>query len=168
MESRDIILCPSCQLPKGREEKCSFCNCPGKRERLKGIQKMQILKGHTSPESAYLVEDYPYGFRLRCKIRYWLEHHPKHGTRFVSQTTNPKKEMLFWNKPKPSTYSFVAGCMYLDEEDHVAWTSLTEYKEIEECKSWLQTYREGLPEEVIKRVEVWIKKKEAYAEFLEH
>jgi hypothetical protein len=34
----------------------------------------QILTDHTSPETAYLVEDYPYGFRLRCQIRYWLEY----------------------------------------------------------------------------------------------
>jgi hypothetical protein len=38
---------------------------------------MQILKGHISQETAYLVDDYPYGFRLRCKIRYWLEYQPK-------------------------------------------------------------------------------------------
>jgi len=52
---------------------------------------MQILKGHISPETAFIVDDYPYGFRLRCKIRYWLEYNPKHGFRFVSQTTNPKR-----------------------------------------------------------------------------
>jgi hypothetical protein len=27
---------------------------------------MTILTGHTSPEIAYLINDYPYGFRLRC------------------------------------------------------------------------------------------------------
>ena len=35
---------------------------------------MQILPGiHISPETAYVIDDYPYGFRLRCRIRYWLE-----------------------------------------------------------------------------------------------
>jgi hypothetical protein len=53
---------------------------------------------HLSPETAYLVSDYPYGFRLRCKIRYWLEHHPKRGTRFVSQTTNPNAAGEVWNR----------------------------------------------------------------------
>jgi len=43
--------------------------------------------------SKALVEDYPYGFRLRCKIRFWLEYAPKRGFRFVSQTTNPKRGM---------------------------------------------------------------------------
>jgi hypothetical protein len=48
---------------------------------------LQLLFGHTSPETAYVVEDYPYGFRLRCKIRYWLEFKAKKGFRLVSQTT---------------------------------------------------------------------------------
>ena len=30
---------------------------------------MTVLTGHTSPETAYVVSDYPYGFRLRCQIR---------------------------------------------------------------------------------------------------
>jgi hypothetical protein len=29
-----------------------------------------ILPDHTTPETAYVVDDYPYGFTLRCKIRY--------------------------------------------------------------------------------------------------
>lgn len=71
---------------------------------------------HTSPETAYVVEDYPYGFRLRCKIRYWIEAHPRHGFRFVSQTTNPKVSGEVWNKPKASIYSDVVRVMGLDAE----------------------------------------------------
>lgn len=80
---------------------------------------MQILEGHVSPETAYVVDDYPYGFRLRCKIRYWLEHKPGHGVRLVSQTTNPKRPGEIWNKPKASTYCTFSGCMYLDDNGHV-------------------------------------------------
>lgn len=93
---------------------------------------VQILNGHTSPETAYVVGDYPYGFRLRCKIRYWLETATKGAkkgeTRFVSQTTDPKAPGEVWNKPKGSTYSEKLSLMYLDENDHVhhmvlnAWT----------------------------------------------
>ena len=61
---------------------------------------MEILKGHTSPETAYLVRDYPYGYTLRCQIRYWLEHKPGKGVRFVSQTTNPKRPGIVWNGEK--------------------------------------------------------------------
>jgi hypothetical protein len=38
-----------------------------------------ILSGHISPETAYSVENYPYGFRLKCTIRYWLEYKPGQG-----------------------------------------------------------------------------------------
>ena len=58
-----------------------------------------LLSGHTSPATAYTVDDYPYGFRLRCKIRYWLEYTPKRGVRLWSQTTNPKRPGEVWNKP---------------------------------------------------------------------
>lgn len=85
------------------------------------------LHGHTDEESAYLVDDYPYGFRLRTQIRYWLET-TKHGDRFVSQTLNPKTDR--WNKPKRSTYCPV-GCMYLDDEGNVTWTGLQVWAEEE-------------------------------------
>ena len=82
------------------------------------------LKGHTSPETAYVVDDYPYGFRLRTQIRYWLETN-KHGTRFVSQTKNPKTGA--WNKPKTSTYAQLAVMIKDDSNGHVSWTGWTYY-----------------------------------------
>jgi len=76
----------------------------------------RVLAGHVSPETAYLVADYPYGFRLRCQIRYWVET-SKHGQRLVSQTSNPKRGGV-WNKPKASTYSDLR-VLYVDEQGHV-------------------------------------------------
>lgn len=70
---------------------------------------MKVLWGHNSAETAYVVADYPYGFRLRCQIRYWLEYRKGKGFRFVSQTTNPKRPGEVWNKPKASTYSPLGG-----------------------------------------------------------
>lgn len=84
------------------------------------------LPGHTTQETAYLVDDYPYGFRLRCKIRYWLEFKAGHGFRLVSQTTNPKRSGEVWNKPKASTYTLM-GVMGLDDQNHVTWTGLSLY-----------------------------------------
>lgn len=88
------------------------------------INRVRVLNGHTSPETAYLVEDYPYSFRLRCKIRYWIETatkgQAKGRQRFVSQTTNPKVASTVWNKPKAATYGDIA-VLYLDENDHVQW-----------------------------------------------
>lgn len=101
-----------------------------------------ILAGHTSPETAFLVESYPYSFKLRCKIRYWLETNKK-GTRFVSQTTNPKASSEVWNKPKASTYTEISGCMYLDENEHVQWTTVSQYTELDKCKEYLANCSEG-------------------------
>jgi hypothetical protein len=119
---------------------------------------IKILSGHYTPETAYLVADYPYGFRMRCRIRYWLEVNDK-GTRMWSQTSNPKKEVVIqgaegcedrerWNKPKASTYSIV-GAMYLDEDTHVHWSGLSIYNIREAAKDFLATYREGLTVEQV-------------------
>lgn len=75
----------------------------------------EVLTGHVSPETTYVVDDYPYGFRLRCKIRYWLEYKASKGFRFCSQTTNPTAPTEQWNKPKTSTYSQFAVMILLPE-----------------------------------------------------
>lgn len=96
---------------------------------------------HNSPETGYLVEDYPYGFRLRCKIRYWLETNNK-GTRFCHQTTNPKCGNV-WNKPKYSTYSH-SMAMYLDDQNHVTWAGVTEHTDTKEFRAYLDTYQDNI------------------------
>jgi hypothetical protein len=122
---------------------------------------MQVLKGHTSPETAYVVNDYPYGFGLRCSIRYWLEYHPKRGFRFVSQTTNPKRGNT-WNKPKASTYARFGGAMYLDDDNHVQWAGLSEYSTGAEAKAFLDTYGDGVPEAGRKLLNAWVASKLVY------
>lgn len=120
---------------------------------------MTILKGHTTPDTAYTVADYPYGFRLRCKIRYWLEVDKKRGVRLVSQTINPKRGDV-WNKPKASTYSRFGGCMYLDANQHVQWSGLSQYGDAAEVTAWLETYGAG---NVIPEVTAsWLRGKVAY------
>jgi hypothetical protein len=85
------------------------------------------LSGHTSFETAYVVDDYPYGFRLRCKIKYWIETKPGFGSRVMSSTTNPKKPDNRWNKPKASTYAPIK-VLYLDSETgHVENAGLSAY-----------------------------------------
>lgn len=125
---------------------------------------MKVLSGHYSAETAKVVEDYPYGFRLRCKKRYWLEINSK-GTRLHGQTTNPKKVGEPWNKPQvPSTYSLVGVMCEVDESDianggakpeeigHVYWTGLSAY-DISKARAFLDTYREGLTEAQVSLVE---------------
>ena len=79
------------------------------------------LFNHTSENTAYLVSDSPYGFRLRTQIRYWIET-TKQGDRFCSQTLNPKSGL--WNKPKKSTYQAI-GVIGLDELDHITWRGIS-------------------------------------------
>ncbi|MGC2652292.1 MAG: hypothetical protein WA317_01530 [Mycobacterium sp.] len=86
------------------------------------VSRVRVLLGHVGPDTAYVVDDYPYGVRLRCKIRYWIESGCKGAgkgqQRMVSQTTNPKAAGEVWNKPKPSTYSALR-VLYLDDVGHV-------------------------------------------------
>ena len=109
------------------------------------IQVSKVLSGHDSPETAYVVNDYPYGFRLRCKIRYWLEYRKGKGFRFMSQTTNPKLSTEVWNKPKASPYADL-GVMYLDEKGYTQWISATFYR-LETLEEYATTFAEGLQDE---------------------
>lgn len=103
----------------------------------------QPLNGHTSFETSYMVEDYPYG-GLRCKIWFWVEAN-KRGFRFCSRTENPKTGRL--NKPKMGTYYKVGGSLYLDENNHVQFFGLSEYSGAQE----FQTYFKEFPQADKKR-----------------
>jgi hypothetical protein len=72
---------------------------------------------HVSAETAHVIEDYPYGFRLRCTKRVWVERN-KRGQRVVEQTSNPKKPGT-WNKPKASTYWGVCHLAIRRADGHV-------------------------------------------------
>ena len=122
---------------------------------------MKLLFGHVSPETAFVVADYPYGFTLRCSMRYWLEFKPKLGFRLMSQTTNPKKGNV-WNKPKASTYAKFGGAMYLDENEHVQWSGLTEYTTGAEAAAWKETYGTAVPEAGVPLMNKWVAAKLAY------
>jgi hypothetical protein len=88
----------------------------------------ELLFGHVSEETALTCSDYPYGFRLRCERRRWIET-TKNGDRFCSQTMNPKTGR--WNKPKKSTYVGIGVMVQYDENQgekagHIAWCGVTE------------------------------------------
>jgi len=123
---------------------------------------VEALKGHTSMETAFLVKDYPYGFRLRCQIRYWLEYKKGKGFRFWSQTSNPKVAGLVWNKPKASTYIENGAFMYLDQNGHVEWLGLGIYNNATEAREFLEFYREFINEEWLPILVQWVERKEAY------
>jgi hypothetical protein len=113
------------------------------------------LYGHYSEETAYLVNDYPYG-SLRCRIRYWIESDPKRGYRFVSQTENPKTGR--WNAPKKRTYSLLAENLYLDENGHVKASALTEYSSGADALAFCRAFRGN----ACQRVRVFAAKKVGY------
>jgi hypothetical protein len=123
----------------------------------------ELLTGHVSPETAFVVDDYPYGFRLRCKIRYWLEFKPKHGFRFVSQTTNPKRAGEVWNKPKAGTYVKLAAVMIRDSESgHVAWISVNEFDELETVQKFMDDYGHAMPTNALEGLHDYINRKKIY------
>lgn len=102
-----------------------------------------LLVGHTSQATAFQQQDYPYGFRLRCQRLAWLECHPKHGYRFVTQTSNPKRPGLVWNKPKASTYARL-GVMFLDDAGQVQWDCLHDYPSLGDVEGFVVAYGAGL------------------------
>lgn len=122
-----------------------------------------LLVGHISPETAYTVEDYPYGFRLRCRIRYWLEGNPKRGYRWCSQTTNPKRAEERWNAPKKSTYSRIAAVMFLNADQHVKWCSFPDHADnIEDMRAWVARHGDALTKEMHGSILLFFKVKERF------
>lgn len=90
--------------------------------------------GHTSEATALEVKDYPYGFRLRTSIFYWIESVPKKGDRFCSYTINPKNGRK--NAPKKSTFSLIA-VMFTDEKGHVKFEGVNLYTDREKVNAWV-------------------------------
>jgi hypothetical protein len=107
---------------------------------------IRVLSGHVSPETAHVVADYPYGFRLRCQIRYWIET-TKKGARVVSQTTNPKRPGVVWNKPKASTYTDLR-VLFVDAEGHVQNDGLSfAYTDEDKLDAFVTRYGAALADE---------------------
>jgi hypothetical protein len=95
------------------------------------------LPTQPTEENPVIVDDYPYGFRLRTQIRYWIET-TKNGQRFVSQTKNPKNGE--WNKPKYSTYSQIK-IVVKDEKGYVTNTGYDmSYSSGKEAELFLEKY----------------------------
>lgn len=128
-------------------EKGGSCHFPHPQTDKKGVLSMsdhtqrKYLYQHTSQETAYVVDDYPWGFRLRTKIRYWIETKKSHGQRFCSQTINPKTGK--WCAPKYSTYSEVE-VLFLDEKNHVCSTGLSLYSDEDRLKAFKEIHWENL------------------------
>lgn len=101
-----------------------------------------ITDAHTSPETALLVADYPYGFRERTQIRYWIEYRAGHGFRKLAQTLNPKTGR--WNKPKASTYYPVMVLAREVSTGHIVSHALGTYETDENIAAYTEFYGPAL------------------------
>jgi hypothetical protein len=79
-------------------------------------------------DTAIEVDNYPWGFRLKTKVKYWIESNNK-GDRLIKQTLNPKTNK--WCNPKKSTYNAVE-VLYFDENNHVKGYAMGKYGTNEE------------------------------------
>ena len=87
-----------------------------------------ILKGHCSFETAYKIEGYPWGYKLKTVQYVWIESVPKKGDRVCRQTVDPRTGKLC--AVKCSTFSNIKW-LYIDEAGHVQSSGLGIYAEKE-------------------------------------
>lgn len=138
-EQRKAVMCKvngGCQEEYHSRDKYKTEKSEIQRRKTKDSGSNQ-LKHHSSPESAYVVEDYPYG-RRRTKMRYWIEHKDKHGDRLCRQSLNPKTGK--WNNPKKSTYSSVKVLVKNPKNGHVETDELSTWSKEERVKEFMSKY----------------------------
>jgi hypothetical protein len=87
---------------------------------------MKILNGHRSFETAYKIENYPWGFRLKTTQYVWIETVRKKGDRVIRQTIDPRTGKLC--AAKCSTFSNIKW-LYMDEKGHVQSDGLGIYND---------------------------------------
>lgn len=111
----------------------------------------KYIYDHTSFETAYEVSNYPWGFRLRTEVKYWIETQDKKsgGERLCICTKDPRTGK--WCKPKKSNYSDLEF-LYLDENNHVKTEVLNHYSEPEKIEEFIKNHREHLSEYQIKTI----------------
>jgi len=99
---------------------------------------------HTSFDSAYVIESYPYG-RLRTQMRVWIETKKNHGQRVMRCTLNPKNGE--WNKPHASIYNNLFVLYINSENGHLESAGLNNvFYSAKDCIDYLNEYQEGLTE----------------------
>jgi hypothetical protein len=101
------------------------------------MSNLEYLYGHTSQDTAKVVEGYPWGYRLRTTIRYWIESKKGHGQRFCHQTMNPKTGV--WCAPKHGTYACIA-VMMLNDQGHVTYEVLDNGSSEEKLNKFKNTH----------------------------
>lgn len=118
----------------------------------------KYLYGHIDEDSAYIVEDYPWGFTTKTTARFWVETISKKrgGQRFVKQTLNPKTGI--WCKPKKTVYSSII-VMYLDKNNYIAYENLIDFglgsdERKEEIDTFFEIHKEHFTDYQKKEIEI--------------
>ncbi|MCJ7631036.1 hypothetical protein MUP77_01350 [Candidatus Bathyarchaeota archaeon] len=106
------------------------------------------LVGHESEETAYVIADYPWGFRMRTEQKVWIET-TKHGQRIVRRTKDPRTGL--WCKSKASTYSEVL-VMGIDEVGHVDTDAIGIYTAEDKLDEFKSKYQ--LSEQQLKQLDI--------------
>lgn len=104
-------------------------------------------------DTAYAVEDYPYG-RLKCTMKFWLDYRPgqQYGFRLVTCSLNPKTGK--WNKPHSSTYS-QAMALYIERETgHIKHAALS-YYDADIADEYYEMFKDGLSSEGKNNAKYW-------------
>jgi hypothetical protein len=114
-----------------------------------------------SPESAIIVADYPYGFRLRCTMRVWVEFKPGKGFRYCTQTSNPKKPGV-WNAAKKGTYARVSMAIGIMDDGHLFPASLSEYSALPEYAEFWAANHDAMSDDARGSFDYFREVKEAY------
>jgi hypothetical protein len=115
-----------------------------------------------SPETAVIIPDYPYGFRLRCMMRVWVEYKAGKGFRYCTQTSNPKKPGTVWNKPKAGTYSRVSMAIGQTPNGLLFPSSLTEYSDLDQYAAFVAEHGPALSHHAAASLEYFRSVKAAY------
>jgi len=109
---------------------------------IKDYNKYDLIKEIPTEDKPILVNNYPYGFRLRTTIAYWIET-KGNKQRFCSKTLNPKTNL--WNKPKYSTYEDLIILAKEKETGYIRHLYLnitySDKEEFEELLRFLEDFR---------------------------
>jgi hypothetical protein len=96
---------------------------------------MTIIYNKDAADNAVTVENYPWGYTLKTKRKYWIET-TKRGDRLCYQTLNPKTDK--WCAVKKSTYAGIK-VLYEDDQGHIKTYTLNP---VWDSKEWLAKFQE--------------------------
>jgi hypothetical protein len=128
-----------------------------------------LLLGHDSPETAYVIADYPHGRALRCKKRIWIETATKGAKkgdrRSVYQTTNPRVGHEVWQNPHASQYSPLVFLYQEGDTGHIKTfhTGGLSVSPASDARFRLLDLYEQLPDADRRMYDAWLKLSQKYS-----